>query len=671
MKGHDYRLGYRADLEGLRAVAILLVVAVHAGVPWLRGGFVGVDVFFVLSGFLITGLLVREVSDTGRLRFAEFYVRRLRRLLPALLTMLLVVGMVASLLLAPAEQREQSSAAAMAALWLSNIHFALAPQSYFAPGTETNLFLHTWSLGVEEQFYLVWPALLVWLLGRDGERGVTRLKIGMFVVATISFATCAWLSYKSPQLAFYMMPLRAWQFSAGALVWLYFKVPGATRGVPWWDRYHEILRAVGWLGLGLVALTAVLFSADIPYPGGYALLPTLGAAGVVAAGCVAVQSAGVSRLLSWRPLQWIGGISYSWYLWHWPILLFGRAVTDSDAPLYRIGWVLLSLLLAWLSCRFIESPIRNRRQWLARPRMAIFGALALMLLANSLCMSWNNHAVERMQSPIMRRYAMAHGDAPAIYDMGCDDWYYSDRVRVCAFGPANAAHTAVLMGDSHAGQWFPAVAKVFDRSGWRLLVLTKSSCPMVDEPFFYERIGKEYTVCSTWRTHALARIAGLKPDIVLLGTVDTDGFSKAQWIDGTARVLDVLSPAVGHVYLLRDTPRLPFDGPDCLAERGGHPTWLGLRHACSAPADDTRGDQVYRWLGEAASRFANTSMLDMNAQICPADVCSAERNGLVVFRDSQHLTGSFAASLGPVLAGKLGVDGALAAGYGGKVVTSP
>ncbi len=150
MKGHDYRLGYRADLEGLRAVAILLVVAVHAGVPWLRGGFVGVDVFFVLSGFLITGLLVQEVSDTGRLRFAEFYVRRLRRLLPALLVMLLVVGALAALLLAPAEQREQSSAAAMAALWLSNIHFAFARLDYFAPGTETNLFLHTWSLGVEE-----------------------------------------------------------------------------------------------------------------------------------------------------------------------------------------------------------------------------------------------------------------------------------------------------------------------------------------------------------------------------------------------------------------------------------------------------------------------------------------------------------------------------------------
>lgn len=655
IKGHDYRLGYRADLEGLRAVAILLVVAVHAGVPWLRGGFVGVDVFFVLSGFLITGLLVKEVAGTGRISLAEFYVRRLRRLLPALLAMLFIVGVLASLLLAPSEQRGQSSAASMAALWLSNIHFAFARLDYFSLETETNLFLHTWSLGVEEQFYLIWPMLLVWLLGRDGEQGVARLKIGMFAVAVVSFVACVWLSYTAPQLAFYMMPMRAWQFAAGALVWLHFKVPSATRVLPWRSRYTGMLRVAGWVGLALVALASVCFSADIPYPGGYALLPTLGAVGVVAAGCSTVEPGGVSRLLSWRPLQWIGGISYSWYLWHWPILLLGRAITGSEAPLYRATWVLLSLLLAYVSCRCIEAPVRNRQEWLARPRMAIFVALSLMLVANSLCVRWNNLADERMKSPDMQRYVLAHDDAPVIYGMGCDDWYRSDQVRICAFGPADATHTAVLMGDSHAGQWFPAVAKVFDRPGWRLLVLTKSSCPMVDESFFYARIGKQYTVCSIWRAHALAQVAEIKPDVVLLGSTDTSGFSKEQWITGTSKVLGVLHPAVGHIWLLRDTPGLPFDGPDCLAEHAGRPAWLGLQHACSVRVDDAHANQVYRWLGEAASHFTNVSMVDMDTQICPGDVCSAERDGLVVFRDNQHLTRSFAASLGPVMAQKLGV----------------
>ncbi|MBD8880525.1 acyltransferase [Rhodanobacter sp. 7MK24] len=670
MKDRDYRLGYRADLEGLRAVAILLVVAMHAGVPWLLGGFVGVDVFFVLSGFLITGLLVQEVSNTGRLRFAEFYVRRLRRLLPALLTMLLVVGVCAALLLAPTEQQEQSCTAAMVALWLSNIHFAFAQLDYFAPGTGTNLFLHTWSLGVEEQFYLIWPMLLVWLLGCDGERGLSRLKVGMLVVATASFATCVWLSYEAPQLAFYMMPMRAWQFAAGALVWLCFKVPGASTATPWWDRHVMWSHTAGWLGLALIVLTGWRFSADIPYPGAYALLPTLGAIGVVATGSVTAAPVGASRLLSWRPLQWFGSISYSWYLWHWPILLLGRAITGSNAPLYRACWVLLSLLLAWISCRFIETPIRNLREWLVHPRMSIFGALVLMLLATSLCEHWYNQASERVQLPIVQRYAAAHFDGPAIYGMHCDDWYHSDQVHICAFGPADARHTAVLIGDSHVGQWFPAVAKAFDRPGWRLLVLTKSSCPMVDEPFFYARIGKEYTVCSVWRENALKQVAAIKPDVVMLGSAEY-GFTREQWIVGTGKVLGILAAATGHIYILRDTPTLPFDGPDCLAEHAGRPSWLGLQHNCSAPAANPNAYQVYLWLEQVAAHYGNVSMLDMNQLVCPNGMCSAEQRGLVVFRDSQHLTGSFAASLGPVLAQMLGLDAASKGEAAGTSSTKP
>lgn len=653
MRGHEYRLGYRADLEGLRAVAILLVVAVHAGVPWLRGGFVGVDVFFVLSGFLITGLLVQEVSNTGRLRFAEFYVRRLRRLLPGLLLMLLVVGMLAALLLAPSEQQGQSSAAAMAALWLSNIHFAFARLDYFAPGTETNLFLHTWSLGVEEQFYLVWPALLVSLLGRDGTRNLTRLKIRMWVVMVASLAICILLTYTAPQLAFYMMPMRAWQFAAGALVWLCCKMPNASAGALWWERHPAAPRVAGWLGLALIAVAGG-GSADIPYPGAYGLLPTVGAACIIAAGCVAAVPTGVSRLLSWRPLQWLGGISYSWYLWHWPILLLGRALTGSDALIYRMCCALLSLLLAWISCRLVEVPIRNWREWLLRPRVAIFGALALMLLANSLCVRWYNRTSMTMLEPLVQDYAAAHYDAPAIYDMGCDDWYHSDRVRICAFGSTDATHTAVLMGDSHAAQWFPAATKVFDRPGWRLLVVTKSSCPMVDEPIFSPNIGREYTVCATWREHALNQVAALKPDVLLLGSAEY-GFTRTQWIDGTARVLDALSPTVGHIYILRDTPRLSFDGPNCLTQQANRPVRLGLRRTCSVAAANSDAERVYRWLGYAAARFTNVSMLDMNQQVCPGGMCSAQQQGKVVFRDSQHLTGSFAATLWPVLAQKLGL----------------
>jgi peptidoglycan/LPS O-acetylase OafA/YrhL len=659
MSGNEYRLGYRSDVEGLRAVAILLVVADHAGVPWLGGGFVGVDVFFVLSGFLITGLLVQEITDAGGLRFAEFYVRRLRRLLPALVVMLLVVSILAALLLAPGEQLGQASAAVSAVMWLSNIHFAFAQLGYFAPSTETNLFLHTWSLGVEEQFYLIWPALLLWLLGRDGDRGIARLKVGMLTVIAISLVACVVLTYKAPQLAFYLMPLRAWQFSAGALVWLYFKTSGhgpATNRLQ--GRFDTLLRWAGWLGLAMIAASGLLLDAKLSYPGAYSLLPTVGAVCVISAGSRDSQ-AGVSWLLSWWPLQVIGRVSYSWYLWHWPVLLLGHTLMGLDSPVYRVTWVVLSLMLAVLSYRYIESPIRRQQRWLVRRWAAILGVLVLMAVANVLCINWYSRAFARMHSPEQQRYAMAQVDAPIIYirGTGCDDWYRSDRVHICAFGPTNALHTAVLMGDSVAGQWFPAVVKVFDKPGWRLLVLTKSACPMVDVPIFYNRIGRMYTECSTWRKHSLEQVAGIKPDVVLLSTVSTDDFTQAQWVEGTTRVLGAIMASSGHIYVLRGTPPLPFDGPNCLAEHVGRPAWLGFGRACSASSTDEHADLVYQWLQQASRHFDNVKTIDMNDLICPNGTCAAEQNGKIVFRDSQHMTATFAASLGPALEDRLDLKG--------------
>lgn len=649
----EYRLGYRADIEGLRAIAILLVVAVHAGVPWLSGGFVGVDVFFVLSGFLITGLLVQEVKRTGRLHFVDFYIRRLRRLLPALIVMLLVTGEVATLLLAPAEQRDQASAGAMAAFWLSNIHFAFASLDYFAPGTETNLFLHTWSLGVEEQFYLLWPTLLVWLLGRDGDKGVARLKVGMFTVVAISLTACMVLTYKAPQLAFYMMPLRAWQFSAGALVWLYFKRSKKLEsGRELIGASENLNRLTGWLGFAMILAAAVVFDSKISYPGWRAVIPTLGTVLILIAGSYGSLYS-VSALLSWQPLQSIGRISYSWYLWHWPLLLLGHALTGSNSAIYRFSWVMLSLALAVFSYRYIEAPIRHRSWRLLRGKATLLYAVALMILVNVFCIRWYNQASLQMERPEQHRYALAHADAPVIYGMGCDDWYHSDQVRMCTFGSKAAVHTAVLFGDSIAGQWFPAVATVFDKLGWKLIVLTKSSCPMVGMSFFYERIGRDYTECSTWRASALKQIAAMKPDVVLMSSVSTSKFSQSQWVQGSESVLRSIAPSTGHIYIFRGTPNLPFDGPDCLAAKSLRPGWFPFKDACSASSADQHADDVYQWLELASSQFDNVTTLDMDRFICPDGKCSAERNGVIVFRDSQHISATFAESLAPALEAQL------------------
>ena len=650
-----YRLGYRGDIEGLRAIAILLVVAAHAKVKWMAGGFVGVDVFFVLSGYLITGVLLREIKQSGHLRFANFYARRFRRLLPALLVMIAVTSFAAAVMLAPGEQGGQAVAAATAAMWLSNIHFAFANLDYFSPGAASNLFLHTWSLGVEEQFYLVWPVLLLGVLGlwRGTGEHAKRLKFAMLSIFAASLLACVIVTHTAPQMAFYMMPLRAWQFAAGALVWLYFGSSSACQSSHAAFRYPLANRWLGWLGLSLIVVAGVWFDANDAYPSWRALLPTAGAVAIILAGSHSV-TAGASRLLCWRPLQSIGHVSYSWYLWHWPVLLLGAALVPTDNATYRVALVAFSLLLAAMSYRWVEAPIRHQARWTARPGITVLSALALMLTANVMCIKWFNSAANWMHSPNQQRYAKARGDAPAIYRMRCDDWYHSDKVHPCWFGPRDAKHTVVLLGDSIGAQWFPAVARVFDRPDWRVLVLTKSSCPMVDEPMFYPRIGRDYSECTTWRNHALEQVASLHPDIVILGSVQTPDFTQAQWVDGTARVLQTISPNSGHIYLLRGTPHLPFDGPSCLSAHSWM-SWLHARHnTCHAPAYDKHANGVYQWLEQASGRFANVTALDMNDAVCPDGECAAERDGVVVFRDAQHMTATFAESLSSELSHRVG-----------------
>lgn len=656
MKEKEYRLGYRGDIEGLRAIAILLVIAAHAGVPWLGGGFVGVDVFFVLSGYLITALLVQEAQRDGRIGFAGFYARRLRRLLPALLFMVVVVSLLAAVLLAPNEQIPDTVGAASATFWASNLYFAFSHLDYFGPDAGSNLFLHTWSLGVEEQFYLVWPGLIAILLlgsGRKLRMNPQRLKVAMSVIAALSLVACVMWTYSSQRFAFYLMPARAWEFALGALTLLQFGMPAVHTSQAHPCPGQRILRVAGVVGIGCILAAAVLFNSRQPFPGIRALLPAIGAALILAAG--ARDQGGASRWLACRPLQALGHVSYSWYLWHWPALLMAGALAAQATanPVYRLIAVGLSLLAATFSYFVVESPIRRNRILIARPGRAILAALALMILGNALCLRWWHSALEWANAPQQRKFLQAHVDAPLIYAMGCDDWFHSSEVRICAFGPKHAAHSVVLMGDSIAGQWFPAVAKAFDRPDWRLLVITKSSCPMVDRPYFYARIGREYTECGIWRANALRHIAAIKPDVVIMSSFSTLALNKAQWTNGTSDVLRKISPDVGHIFLLRATPRLPFNGPDCLASRQWRPSLLDFSNGCTSLAHSQANAEIYSWLNQAASGFGNVTTLDMNGLVCPNRICAAERDHKVVFRDNEHMTASFARSLSGDLAQKM------------------
>jgi peptidoglycan/LPS O-acetylase OafA/YrhL len=652
------RLPFRPDIEGLRAVAILLVVAAHANFPWFSGGFIGVDVFYVLSGYLITGLLLQEVRATQAIDFADFYARRFRRLMPGLLLMLVGTGIAAWLLVAPTDQPAQAIAAVSASVWLSNFHFAFSDLGYFTPGAETNLYLHTWSLGVEEQFYLIWPALLAIGLGvrKEGTHAAkySRLRAILIAILAASLLACIVWTRTAPLLAFYMMPARAWQFALGALVFLHFgsrDTDTRPRDAP---QTTPHLLTVGWLGLGSILAAALVLDAKTPYPGFWALLPSVGTAAVLAAG-TRRGSAGVARLLAWGPMQSIGRISYAWYLWHWPVLLLGACVIRTDIAINRLGLVLLSLLIASASYRWVEAPLRRRKSLITRPRIAVAGAFACMIIAASIGLRWHNHAIDRLSDPDQQPFQAIRYDAPVIYTMPCDDWYQSADVRPCTFGPEDASHTAVILGDSVGVQWFPAFAEIFGKPDWRLLVLTKSSCPIVDAPFFYARIGRVFTECAKWRQDALQFVASLKPDIVILGSTSTYGFAESDWIEGTANVLRKIDDAAKRIVIMRSTPVLPFDGPSCLAPRSRLHTLLTGTNGCSASAHDGPSDDVFHWLALAAKKFPNAKVVDMTDSVCPAEVCRAELNGMVVFRDTQHLTAKFAASLSGVLQSRLGV----------------
>lgn len=649
-EGH-YRLGYRPDVEGLRAVAILLVVAAHAKVPWLTGGFVGVDIFYVLSGYLITGLLTQESATTGHLGFANFYGRRLRRLLPALYLMLAVTCGLAFLLMPPSGIPEQAAAASSAALWLSNFHFALWNMDYFAPAAATNLYLHTWSLGVEEQFYLVWPLLVVFTVGahRWAHHGIVlkRLKwlfAGIFIT---SFAASLILTFRAPHFAFYMMPTRAWQFAIGALVFLLvgsptFQIDTVILRWPW-------LRHLGWAGLAMMLGTAMAIDGNVPYPGTWSLVPTIGTALALVAGGYGVTH-GVARWLSVRPLQAIGKVSYSWYLWHWPILILGSTLVDMRNGWNVLALVVVSFAISLVSYHYFETPIRHNRRLLARPRVAVATALVMIIAAGGLTRYIGRATAAEPLSKPLAEIEAARNDAPLPNRTGCHADTTDTVAKVCSFGDPDAPHTAVLTGDSMALEWFPAARQVFDRPGWRLLSITKSGCPWVMQSFFDAKSGREYTECTVWQQNAIRKIKRLHPDIVLASSFTGYPFDKSQWVNGTHKFLTQLSDAVGNIVIIRSGPLLPVDGPSCLEPRGRIYRALVSSSHCEASAETPHENRIYAWLQAATHGVRNATAVDLTQAVCPHRVCRAQLHGQIVFRDSHHMTASFARTLAPAVA---------------------
>lgn len=627
----------RADIQGLRAIAVLLVVLYHAGLPGLPGGYIGVDVFFVISGYLITGLLARELARSGRIDYLGFLARRARRLLPASIVLIAAVSFAAQWVYPDAERKDIFSAALASTLYVANVWFAVDAVDYLGGAGAQNPLLHMWSLGVEEQFYLAWPLLLV--AAAAGKAGATRSRLLAVsgVVAAISLVACLLVTWKSQPWAFFASPMRAWEFALGACVVL------AS------DRLEQMSaqtrQACGVSGALAIGLGAVWLDDQTLFPGAWALLPALGTA-LVLLSLKSGNDSLLGRWLSARPLVRIGDLSYSWYLWHWPLLVMGAALSPGRGALQVAGLVAASYVLAELSYRFVEQPFRRDRFTQFSPRW-IVGTAAVVTGTTAAALSASRMQLDQVPSnPAQQVFSQAMRDTPAVYRLGCHVPISATDVRHCNVGPVNAPRSIVLVGDSHAAHWFPALEAMAIRQGWRLTSMTKSACPWVDTQTRAGQLRRRYTECETWLAAVLDEIERLSPDLVILANSHhRDYVAPAEWQAGAQRSLNRVRRSGAVAVVLRDSAWPGFDVPRCLA-RAEHRS-ASLEGACRFPAEQGLRSMaaVSQAEQQAVATVAGSAWLDLTAAVCPTEPCPVFEDGVVRFSDHSHLSARYALQL--------------------------
>jgi peptidoglycan/LPS O-acetylase OafA/YrhL len=699
---------FRPDLEGLRGVAIALVILFHAGIPGASGGFVGVDVFFVLSGFLITGLLLRERERKGRVGLAAFYARRARRILPAALVILVVTLGASWLVLAPLDLPRVAGDVAASALSVGNIRFAMEATDYFGADRAVSPVLHYWSLGVEEQFYLVWPALLV--LTTRARQPRAALALALSVLVGVSFVFSFILTDASPAWAFFSLPTRAWELGLGGLL--------AATSI-WHDRLPgRLLTPLGWLGLGAILLALVAIDPATPYPGIAALLPALGTVAVIVAGA---RSRSVGRVLGATPLRFLGLISFSLYLVHWPLFVLPAAnlPIGEELPLnVRLGLIPIAILLGWASYAWIERPFHRglRMSLPPRPVLATAGLAVALTVAISVGAGFaavadlgpdvsastsaavdgdgrpaatgaggaveetpdgagtrpgetagsgaTDHAgatpgpspdessptpdgeaavsgPQPLPADVRPALARAAADAEPLEADGCLPGQRQVQPIRCVYGDPHGSTTVALVGDSHAAHWFAAIEPIAKERGWRLVPFIKLSCRFIDMSTYSFWLHRDYTECDQWKTLVVRQVKELKPDLVILSVIRDGETSSATDPDpvhqgkAMARLLEQLP---GRIAIIVDTPNSRFDVPACVSR---HRSDVRSCETARSTALGPDPGVVERTAAEATG----ATLIDLTPLICPGDRCPVVLRGMIVYRDSHHLTATFARSL--------------------------
>jgi peptidoglycan/LPS O-acetylase OafA/YrhL len=596
------------QIQALRALAAVLVVIYHAKVT--SGGYIGVDIFYVISGFLITGLLLRELDGTGSLALKAFYLRRVKRLLPASFFVLLVTAIIAWIVYPSTLRHGLGKDIAAAGAYISNYLFALWQMDYQNLNSTPPVVIHYWSLAVEEQFYLFWPFIILALYRYGARRAVF---FGVVAITAASFLLSLFLTPREPIWSFYSLPTRAWELGIGALLLF----------IPKRIRFSS---NYGWAALGLILFGTLTFTDKTPFPGTAALVPVIGTAFAIAS--LNNWPSAMNRFGNLKVVQWLGEISYPLYLWHWPVLVipsvaWGRSLVAHELLIC----VLLTALLADLTHRFIEDPIRYSKP---HPQLVIkSGAAATaasLIMGAAIYFSFN----DRIDLDNGRSYSVSELiKRPVIYDDNCHVNNGQTVSPECTYGERGAKRKIVLFGDSHAAQWFPALERLANENNFELISLTKSACP---GPAVEKVDSGEYknADCFAWRDNSFDRIAELNPYAVIFSGFQhfevPDGYTTRRewWQAGQRRTLDSLRGNATHIVYITDTPHPKQDIPACLAG--------GVISDC----DDSERSEAISIPGLKA--------VNPTPWLC-TDKCSSVINDQVAYRDGSHISIAMSESL--------------------------
>ena len=679
MEGGRAERDFRPDIQGLRAIAVAMVVVYHLYPALLPGGFVGVDVFFVISGYLITGHMWRGYQRTGTIALVDFWGRRARRLVPAAALVLTVTWLASRLVLPATRLADTADQVRASALYFQNWLLAHNAVDYLKSNDAASPLQHFWSLSVEEQFYLLWPwlflaAVLVARLRarRGGRHRVPTVNAGRAIVAGLATAlvlgSLAYSVYDTradPAAAYFVTTTRIWELGLGGLLALLPERLGRPLGRQGW---------LGWAGLAAVAASPFLLHGTSAFPGAIALLPVLGSAALIAGGSAAARY-GPARLTSVRPMVFLGGISYSLYLWHWPLIVLwstyrGHKIGPYAGPALAVAAVALS----WLTKVWVEDKVRLARPLARRPSLSVSTALAAVL---PVALVWVYIAAQPApwKGKLGPRYPGAAVLAdknvavpaapvlpppnalslPAYWRQGCLDGEHVPEPKECVFGEtSHPVRTIALVGDSVAGNWFSALQAIAMRRHWKLVTELHATCAWTATVMIDPHTHRSYDSCHAWGVTVLRDLlSAVRPDVVI--TSERPGMTTAAHPGGgppaeadvgagMARYWTQLKHAGIFVVAIRESPDVSQNDPECVVSNPSSPG------KCDVP---TAKAIMPHPPTEYAARLAGVPVIDMNPLICGPLKCPAVVGNVLVYQDGHHMTSNYALTMAPFLEQRL------------------